>query len=270
MSSLIKHALIKVSGNYLMQKILTYNVRMSQYFMGIGSGGEVEDSGEIAMFKELQHLAQTEYCIFDVGANKGQFATLLLNHLDGYNLSVHSFEPATHTFQMLQQNLKDHKQIRLNNIGLGEKPGKFTLYYNDIGSGWASLTKRKLAHFGIEFDLSEIVTIDTVDNYCLKNDIHNIDLLKLDVEGHELDVLRGAENMFQSHSIKMVSFEFGGCNIDTKTFFQDFYYFFKERNMAIYRITPSGYLYPIPFYNESYEQFRTTNFLALNSTILNP
>jgi len=69
--------------------------------------------------------------------------------------------------------------------------------------------------------------------------------------------------MFNAKSIDLVAFEFGGCNIDTRTFFQDFWYFFREVHFRIFRITPSGYLYPIESYKEIYEQFRTTNFIAI-------
>jgi hypothetical protein len=70
--------------------------------------------------------------------------------------------------------------------------------------------------------------------------------------------------MFGDRKIRMVSFEFGGCNIDSRTYFQDFYYFFRDHGMKeIFRITPSGYLVPIHDYREIYEQFRTTNFLVL-------
>jgi Methyltransferase FkbM domain len=103
-----------------------------------------------------------------------------------------------------------------------------------------------------------------VDNYSQYNNIDRIDLLKIDTEGHEMDVLTGSQRMFQSNSIQMVSFEFGGCAIDARKYFQDYYYFFKSINFSLYRITSSGYLYPIPNYQEIYEQFRTTNFLAIN------
>ncbi|MBU1864122.1 MAG: FkbM family methyltransferase, partial [Candidatus Omnitrophica bacterium] len=118
--------------------------------------------------------------------------------------------------------------------------------------------------FNINFSQSEKVSIDTIDNYCSENNIQQIDLLKIDVEGHELDVLTGAEKMFKSCSIRIVSFEFGGCNIDTRTFMKDFFDFFTKKNMKIYRITPSGFLCPLPAYNELNEQFRTTNFIATN------
>ena len=69
--------------------------------------------------------------------------------------------------------------------------------------------------------------------------------------------------MFLNNSIDMVTFEFGGCNIDTRTFFQEFWYFFTKNDMDIYRITPSGYLYKLEQYKEIIEQYRTTNFIAI-------
>jgi hypothetical protein len=71
--------------------------------------------------------------------------------------------------------------------------------------------------------------------------------------------------MLASKSIDIVTFEFGGCNIDTRTFFQDFWYFFDEANFKILRITPSGYLNPLQSHKEIDEQFRTTNFIAVSN-----
>lgn len=68
--------------------------------------------------------------------------------------------------------------------------------------------------------------------------------------------------MFSQSAIDLVTFEFGGCNIDTRTYFQDFFYFFQDRKMRIARITPAGYLYELESYKEVFEQFRTTNFIC--------
>ena len=69
--------------------------------------------------------------------------------------------------------------------------------------------------------------------------------------------------MLAERRINTISIEFGGCNIDSRTFFQDFWYFLHERGMwRIFRIAPAGYLVALPAYREAYEQFRTTNFVA--------
>ena len=261
--SILKKALIKISGNRFVQNVLEKNVQVSQYLMGIGSGSEVSTSGEEAMFRILKEKIKPPYCVFDVGSNKGQFLKLTLENIGTDDYSIHCFEPGHGTFKSLKASFKEDKRINLNNIGLGKEKGDAILNYNNAGSGLASLTKRRLDHFGIDFSQSEKVRVSTIDDYCLENAINHIHLLKIDIEGHELDALAGAKKMFTSKSVDIITFEFGGCNIDTRIFFQDFWYFFKEINKDIYRITPSGYLHPVGSYKEIHEQFRTINFIAI-------
>jgi FkbM family methyltransferase len=179
------------------------------------------------------------------------------------DFSIHCFEPSGEAFKCLVESAAGDNRVKLNNIAVGRKKGRAVLYYNDVGSGLASLTKRRLDHFGIDFNGSENVETLTIDGYCEENAIKHIHLLKIDIEGHELDALAGAKRMFDQRAIDMVTFEFGGCNIDTQTFFQDFWYFFKEVDMKIFRITPSGYMCSITSYKEIDEQFRTINYIAV-------
>lgn len=263
--SIIKNTLIKLSGNHLIQSLLDKNVFVSQYLMGIGSGGGVESSGEKSIFHALEQKITPPYCIFDIGSNKGQFLSLTLENITTSDFSIHCFEPGHETFSALVRFSPKDKRVKLNNIGLGKERGEFVLHYDNAGSGLASLTKRKLDHLNINFNKKETVKIDTIDNYCSENSIKHINLLKIDIEGHELDALSGAKKMFDSKSIDIVTFEFGGCNIDTRTFFRDFWNFFAESNFNIFRITPSGYLHPLKSYKEIYEQFRTVNFIAIRN-----
>jgi len=255
--------LAKITGNRISQVALEFTVRACQYLMGIGAGSKVADSGEKIIFSVLKERIKPPYSIFDIGANKGQFLRLTLSNVPAKDSTIHCFEPGHETYKELAVNAVNLPNVTLNNFAIGKENTQAILHFDQAGSGLASLTKRRLDHFQVSFDETETIEIETIDRYCKANGIDRINLLKIDIEGHELDALAGARGMFENRMIDLVTFEFGGGNIDTKTYFQDFWYFFAELDMKLYRITPSGYLNPLTSYKEMYEQFRTTNFLAM-------
>jgi hypothetical protein len=108
---------------------------------------------------------------------------------------------------------------------------------------------------------TETARLTTIDRFAEERAIGFIHLLKMDVEGHEYQVLAGASHMLESRAIAIIQFEFGNCNIASRTYFQDFYYLL-EPNYRIYRILGQG-LCPVRGYRESQEVFLTTNYLAV-------
>jgi FkbM family methyltransferase len=260
-----------IFSNKIGQNLLELIAKGANLLMGIGLGTGVDSSGEKVIFKKLiasNSNDKSHLIVFDIGANKGQFLNLANSSLQQYkNFSIHSFEPSKFTYNILTENAPKGENIVLNNFGMGVKESILTLYYDELASGLASLTKRELGFINRDFNKSEQVFIKTVDDYCTANKISKIDLLKIDVEGHELDVLLGARRMIEERRVDMISFEFGGCNIDTRTYFKDFYDFFTRHDFKIFRITPSGYLYLIENYKEMNEQFRTTNFLSISNGV---
>lgn len=235
-----------------------------EHRIGIGSGVEVTDSGENNIFTVIREICDEPLVVFDVGANQGQYTSAALSCLTGVNrFSIHCFEPSVATFKKLSEKHSNNSKVILNNFGLAASAQRSILYMDKEGSGLASLTSRKLNHFGINHSqLQEVVNLETLDDYCTTRRVKSISLLKIDVEGHELDVLRGAHVLMKQKQIEFVQFEFGGCNIDTRTFFQDFFRYFESLDFDIYRIIAGGNLYRIPTYRECDEKFRTSNYLA--------
>jgi len=239
-----------------LQWLLRNAVKLAQYGQGIG----LTRTDKAALQKLKSSVGSL--VVFDVGANCGDYLQLALTELANRQTVIHAFEPSSAAFAELEKRFGGKSGIVLNNLALGDKPGQQTLYYDKPGSELSSLHSRKLDHHGIDFSGSELVQVDTLDEYCHTCGVERIDLLKLDVEGHELSVLKGAAQMFKRLAIGMVSFEFGGCNIDSRTYFRDFFDFFAMRHMKLARVTASGHLHPIPRYEEALEQFRTTCFVA--------
>jgi FkbM family methyltransferase len=182
------------------------------------------------------------------------------------------FEPSTTHKELYKKSFENMSNVKINYLALSNVNGKQKLYYDTPGSALASLTKRRLEHFNTSMNHSEIVETTRFDDFWkttdtyLKNPNTIIDYVKIDVEGHELDVLEGFGNLLDK--IGIIQFEFGGTNIDTRTYFQDFWYLFKDKkyDFSIYRIAPNG-LIPINKYVETDEYFSTTNYIAVNNKI---
>lgn len=231
---------------------------------GIGYGGIVAKSGEMkAAATALARAGVTTPApvLFDVGGNVGEW-TLAAKQM-WPEASVHAFEPSDSHLQKFRSAAGKLDGVIVNAAALGAEQGEATLYKDAEITGLASMTRRDLAHVGLSMDLSETIHVDTLDRYCAARGIAAIDLLKIDVEGHEHDVLRGGLDMLDRRQVAVVQFEFGGCNTDTRTFFKDFFDFFDGRNYRLYVIGPGGRLNPVTRYREFNEQFATTNYIAI-------
>jgi len=255
-----------LSGKIKFQRFFEALNELSLMGMNIGGGSYPEDSGEKFVleyiktrFKPLNNLI-----LFDVGANLGNYSALLQKVFDE-KAKIYSFEPAHKTFQELSSNIGNKEGINLYNFGFGDKNGKTFLFSDPGYSALTSVYKRRLDHFNINLDQVEEVEIRTLDSFCKDNEIERIHFLKLDAEGHEKKILDGASELLKSGVIDFIQFEFGDCHIDSKTYFQDFYYLLNS-DYKIYRVVKDG-LYLISQYKLMYEAFAVTNYLAVSRRI---
>ncbi len=209
----------------------------------------------------MHHLFRGQPALaIDVGGNIGNYTAELRKK--NPQLEIHVFEPCTKNVIKLKEQFSYDPKIKIVPYALSDKSGSATLFSNEPGSGLGSLTQRRLAHFNMSFDVKETIKTLRFDEYW-RTELRSkqLDMVKLDVEGHELFALNGFGEALRA--TKVIQFEFGGCNIDTRTFFQDFWYFFKERDFDLYRINPFG-AEKLLHYKESYEFFSTTNYIAVN------
>jgi FkbM family methyltransferase len=239
-------------------KFLEKTERWASKNLGKGWGTETILE-EISQIQELVPHLHPSLCI-DIGGNKGLYTEALLNRFP--TAKIYTFEPAAANLLVLKDRFSGDARVEVIAKGVARDDAMLKLYSDTPGSGLASLTKRQLDHFKISFEHEEIIEVINFERFWVDT-LNNapIDICKLDIEGHELDALRGMGAALDV--TKVVQFEFGGCNIDTRTFFQDFWYFFAERNFSIYRITPYGPV-RVKKYSEKDEFFSTTNFIAVN------
>src|SRR5688572_4483821 len=135
--------------------------------------------------------------VFDVGANQGDWA--ILAHAVNPKAVIHCFEPSAITYGLLAQRAAF---ATVNDFGLGDRDAELTLWVFSEGAVSNSLYNRVGTLAAPQG--TETVRVQTLDGYCAARGIESIDFLKIDVEGHELAVFRGAQRMFREGRIGAV------------------------------------------------------------------
>jgi FkbM family methyltransferase len=229
--------------------------------MNYDRGHFVHNSGERWVMKYLnKRFNRSDPVFFDVGANKGQYASVLLQTFKG-NCALHSFEPGQKAFEKLMT-LKDNR-LHSHNVGLSDKIGEAELFTGNDDTVWASLyeVKHIYGHHNTHLTHKEKIQLSFVDLFCREKKISRINFMKLDVEGHELAVLKGAVEMLKNDSIDLIQFEFGFPAMPARILLKDFFELLTK--YKIYRILQDG-IREVK-YSEHLEIFATTNYLAVNN-----
>lgn len=198
----------------------------------------------------------------DIGSNRGLYTDEILKIYP--NATGYLFEPDNYNYQLLKKKYKKYKKIFIINNALSNKKKVSILYANKKSSGQTSLLKRNIKHLGQNFKKIQKVKVIKMSTFFNKFIKKNIDFCKIDVEGAEYNCLKGFEKKIKF--FKYIQFEFNACNVDSKIFFRDFWYFFKNNNFKLYRLTPSGPTL-IKKYIDEDEFFGMNNFIAENISL---
>jgi FkbM family methyltransferase len=162
-------------------------------------GLQVASAGRLGIDLELDlaRLATVQpiRTIFDVGGNFGQTALRFAAAFPA--ATIFSFEPVVTSFERLVHSTRDNERIQAFNIGMGECAGTATMRLTH-SAGSNSIVRVDSAIGTAD------VSIDTVDGFADRHTTGTIDLLKIDVEGYELQVLSGASQRLSEGRIRFV------------------------------------------------------------------
>jgi FkbM family methyltransferase len=212
-------------------------------FSGEAIGKSIAAMGiyDLCVSESLYRIIDKNETCVDVGANIG-YMTSLMAHCVGKEGRVFAFEPHPNIYQTLFQNIQkwkkenDWTQIELKNLAISDQLGQASLFIPvnfDNNQGIASLVPP------VSEDVNNLGQKITVETNTLDNLFGNskIQLLKLDVEGHEINVLLGAQKMLEENRIRDVLFE------EHQSYPNSVCSFLIEKGYSVYRVT-KGFLKP--------------------------
>jgi FkbM family methyltransferase len=252
-----------LQGKIKYQKVFENLHMIALKGMNYSISGGVYDSGEIYVLhyvKDRTKVDRNSILIFDVGAHSGEYTSLALKEVGSNLLQVYAFEPTESLFLSLNKKYHSNQNVNIYNFGFGDKKEVLPFYVSESNPYLNSVYNRDLKNYNLELKQLQKISLERIDDFCEQNSINKINLLKIDVEGYELKVLQGAEAMINSGSIDYIQLEFGGCHIDSRTYFRDIFNYLNSR-YKIYRVLKNG-LRPIERYDERLEIFMTANFFA--------
>ena len=253
-------------GKYLGPKAIQPLLEKAQLLLlsGMNIGGATlaySSSGETEVMRLIKNSYDAGTCltVFDVGAHRGDYATLLLEIL-GDSTIVCCFEPSRKLFLQLEANLR-RERAQLYNVGLGDENSEMSLFVTDdliptILGGSFEITGQTLVS-------EEKIQTVRLDDFCKDQKVNEIHFLKIDVEGFEMNVLTGAGEWVTEAGIDFIQFEVGPHSIASRTFMHDFFQMLGP-SYRLYRILRNG-LYELGPYSPRLEQFASaTNYLAIS------
>ena len=155
---------------------------------------------------DVQRFAGTRdlSVLFDIGANTGQTAYGLVRYFP--SARIYCFEPVKGVFDQLAAVYGRYPKVRCVQKAVGSAPGTATMALRSF-SEMNSLVGAGPAE-GLTGEV-ETVEIDTIDSFCKAEGLTHIDLLKMDVQGWELEVLKGAARMIDEGRVRFVFTEVG-------------------------------------------------------------
>ncbi len=202
--------------------------------------------------------------VFDIGANRGDYAAAILASFGCENIRLFCFEPSKTAFGLLNKELSACQNVKLYNFGFGDRPETVNLYSCSQGAGSASIVNM-LCNQMDNNNIVEEIELTTLDEFCSANNIQKIDFMKIDVEGYELNILCGGSKLINDALVDFIQFEFGYPSIASRVFFKDIFSYLSG-NYSVYRSLFDG-LIEIDHYDYKDELYTIQNFLAISKKI---
>lgn len=206
-------------------------------------------------------ISRGNVAVLDIGANCGEWLVPLLKRKEEY--IVYAFEPAQAAFNSLTKAVDDSR-VRLVNKAMSSKAGSIMFHESSVNTHVSSVYDNG-DWAGGECTL-KAVPATTGDVWIREEKIKSIDLVKIDVEGHDYDVLLGFSEAIRNGLVDFFQFEYNIFTLKAGKTLKDFFDFLNP-GYLICRLLPNSL--EAAGYHHSLENFRQSNWVAIRRDIIN-
>jgi len=240
-------------------------VRTARYVLSrarLDYPNDLSANGESDLQRWILRFSQAgeQIHVADVGANVGRWSESMLAAASKADretdLRLHAFEPDSGAFARLAEAL-DGTPARLSRTALGDRQGTSLFHVVAPAAGRNSL----YPVLGANQTVQENVATTTLDSYAEESGVARFALVKIDAEGHDLAVLRGARGMLADHRITVAQFEYNHRWILARFFIRDAFEFLLALGYQVGKLTPRGVEF-YPGWDPDLETFAEGNYLA--------
>lgn len=193
-------------GRKVNRRILNFSLRT----IGYNNFHDMRVSGEVNFVRTFLTTLKPKLCL-DIGANRGEYSDLILRHTRSH---VIAFEPLPILHDVLEKNLsKFNGRARIEQLAVSNVNGIGTLSYSEKEMSAASLWEDvNQVNFVSNKREIQVETI-TLDDFCSRENIPEIDFIKIDTEGFELEVIEGVSKFANNKQVKIIQIEYNIHNL---------------------------------------------------------
>ncbi len=206
LSDFVTRTYMKIFSRPSMQRFNNHILHWALRSSGYNNWANQRETGEATFIKLLSKF-NPKLCL-DVGANKGNYALLLLTST---NSKVISFDPLPKAFKSLEDIRTNYRdRFECFNVGIADQETYLKLHFGEEDSEFASFSAEvnNIGHVGsINVNTMDVKVI-TLDNFLSERNEGEIDLIKIDTEGYEYEVLKGAAKTIRNNPPKFVQIEY--------------------------------------------------------------
>ena len=226
-------------------------------------GYERSDPYRNGEFNFIKSFIKKGMTIFDVGANIGDHTKYMLKI--NPDIKVYCFEPVLKTYKVLENNLLNEikkGKVIINNFGLSNEIKEAEIFIYEDLSGNNSLYFYEGYNVNINTVNREKIILSTINKYAEKNNIISIDFLKIDVEGNETKVIKGASELIEKRAIKCIQFEYNATWTASESKLENIFNYLSKYGFKFYRLTIWGKIH-VKYFNKKLVNYKHSNYVAI-------